>query len=297
MNVQLDVRDARLHDLVDAEAALLQAVSTGHQFTEGPLWDAQRRRLLFTDIPGDRILQWSAGGGTVTWREPSRKANGLAWDRQGRLLACEHASSRLTRTEADGQVTVLASHHDGRELNSPNDVVCASDGAIYFTDPSYGRMKYYGVGREPELGFRGVYRVDPRDGRLALLADDFGQPNGLCFSADGQRLYVNDTERGHIREFALHADGTLQGGRVWAALQGEGAGAPDGMKIDSQGHLYCCGPGGVHVFDAAAACLGVLRVPAVAANFTWGDEDLKSLYITAVDTVWRVRVKVAGRAV
>jgi len=296
MKLQLDLRDPRLHDIVDADAAALEAVSTGHLFTEGPLWDPRQRCLLFTDIPGDRILRWSAAGGTTVWRQPSRKANGLAWDLQGRVLACEHASSQLTRTEADGTLTVLASHHEGRELNSPNDVVCRSDGAIYFSDPSYGRLHYYGVEREPELGFRGVYRLDANDGRLSLLADDFGQPNGLCFSADEQRLYVNDTERGHIREFGLRPDGSLAGGRIWATPQGEGAGAPDGMKIDSQGHLFCCGPGGVHVFDAAAQCLGVLRVPAVAANFTWGDEDLKSLYITASDTLWRVRVKVPGRA-
>ena len=224
-------------------------------------------------------------------------SNGLTWDREGRLLCCEHATSRLTRTEPDGRVTVLASTYEGKELNSPNDVVVKSDGGIYFTDPSYGRMEYYGVPRPPQLGFRGVYRAAPDGRALTLLADDFGQPNGLCFSADESRLFVNDTERGHIRVFDVRADGTLGKGRIWAEVTGEGPGAPDGMKIDSAENLYCCGPGGIHVFDRAAQCLGVIRVPSGTANFAWGEDDLKSLFITATATVYRIRVKVPGRPV
>jgi gluconolactonase len=222
-------------------------------------------------------------------------SNGLAWDLQGRLLACEHASSRLTRTEADGRITVLASTYQGRELNSPNDVVTKSDGSIYFTDPSYGRMPYYGVERAPQLGFRGVYRVAPDGPVLRLLVDDFAQPNGLCFSADERRLFVNDTERSHIRVFDVQPDGGLGTGTLWAEVRGEGPGAPDGMKIDSAGHLYCCGPGGVHVFDPAARCLGVLLLPQPVANFTWGDDDLRSLFFTASSAVYRLRVTVPGR--
>jgi gluconolactonase len=293
--VKLDLRDARLRELIDPDAAL-DTLSDGHLFTEGPLWDSERRRLLFSDIPGDRIHEWSAATGTRVFRAPSRKSNGLAWDLQGRLLSCEHASSRLTRTEADGTITALAASYRNQELNSPNDVVTCSDGGIYFTDPTYGRMPYYGVERTPQLGFRGVYRVGPDAQSPTLLADDFAQPNGLCFSADEQRLFVNDTERGHIRVFDVHADGTLTGGSVWAETRGEGMGAPDGMKIDSAGHLWCCGPGGVHVFDRDARCLGVLQFPAAAANFTWGDDDLKSLFVTAGPALHRVRLRVAGRA-
>ena len=170
------------------------------------------------------------------------------------------------------------------------------DGGIYFTDPTYGRMEYYGVARAPVLAFRGVYRVEPDGARITLLADDFAQPNGLCFSVDERRLFVNDTERMHIRVFDVADDGTLRNGRIWAELSGDGAGAPDGMKIDSEGNLYCCGPGGIHVLDPSATALGVLRVPTHVANFTWGEDDLKSLFITATDNLFRIRVSVPGHA-
>ena len=189
-------------------------------------------------------------GGVTTFRKPCAQSNGLTWDRQGRLLVCEHATSTVTRTEADGSSTVIASHHDGKELNSPNDLVVKSDGGIYFSDPTYGRNEFYGNPRPLPLDFRGVYRAEPEGGKLTLLADDFGQPNGLCFSRDEKRLFVNDTDRQHIRVFDVKPDGTLANSRIWAETKGEGAGAPDGMKIDSAGNLYCCGPGGIHVFVA-----------------------------------------------
>lgn len=267
----------------------------GFLFTEGPLWHPQGRFLLFSDMPGDHLRKWSAKEGVTTFRKPCSKSNGLTWDRQGRLLACEHATSRVTRTEADGRLVTIASHYGDKELNSPNDIVVKSDGGIYFSDPTYGRVEYYGVPREPQLAFRGVYRANAGGGPLKLLADDFGQPNGLCFSLDEARLFVNDTERGHIRVFTVRPDGTLADGRVWAETVGEGAGAPDGMKIDSAGNLYCCGPGGIHVFDAGATCLGVIRTPEVAANFCWGDDDMRSLFITASTSLYRIRVQVPGR--
>ena len=292
--MSVEIRERRFAEVVGAEVAY-EKLADGYLFTEGPLWDPRQRRLLFSDIPGNLIAQWSRAGGASVFRSPSNMSNGLAWDREGRLLCCEHATSRLTRTEADGTVTVLASAYEGKELNSPNDVVVKSDGGIYFTDPAYGRMEYYGVPRAPQLGFRGVYRVEPDGRRLTLLADDFGQPNGLCFSADERRLFVNDTERGHIRVFDVLAGGVVGNGRIWTTLAGEGPGAPDGMKIDSEENLYCCGPGGIHVFDRAANCLGVIKVPAGAANFTWGEDDLRSLFITASATLYRVRVRVPGR--
>ena len=272
----------------------LEKLADGFLFTEGPLWDPRGGRLLFSDIPGNRIVQWSPAAGAGVFRAPSNMSNGLAWDREGRLLCCEHATSSLTRTEPDGRITVLARAYKGKELNSPNDVVVKSDGAIYFTDPTYGRNEYYGVPRAPQIGFRGVYRLMP-GGVLTLLADDFAQPNGLCFSADEKRLFVNDTERGHIRVFDVRADGTLGKGSVWAELSGDGPGAPDGMKLDSAGHLYCCGPGGIHVLDAAGGKAGLIQVPGGAANFNWGEEDRKSLFITAGAVLYRLRVKVPGR--
>lgn len=291
--MSVEIRDPRFAGVV-GEALQFEAIGTGFLFTEGPLWHSQAGFLLFSDMPGDHLRRWSPGEGVTTFRKPCNMSNGLAWDRQGRLLACEHASSQVTRTEADGRITVIASHYQGKALNSPNDIVVRSDGGIYFTDPTFGRMEYYGRKRECELSFRGVYRAGP-DGTLVLLADDFAQPNGLCFSLDETRLFVNDTQRGHIRVFDVRADGSLTGGSVWAETRGEGAGAPDGMKIDSAGNLYCCGPGGIHVFADDAIALGVIRVPETAANFCWGDADRRSLFITASTSVYRIRVKVPGQ--
>jgi gluconolactonase len=294
--MSVEIRDTRFESVV-GKTVQFETLGTGFLFTEGPLWHAQGKYLLFSDMPGDHLRRWSAKDGVTTFRKPSNKSNGLTWDRRGRLLACEHGTSRVTRTEADGSITTLASHYEGKELNSPNDIICKSDGAVYFSDPTYGRMEYYGVPRPCQLAFRGVYRLDPERKTLTLLADDFGQPNGLCFSLDETRLFINDTDRQHIRVFGVRADGTLDQGRVWAETTGSGQGAPDGMKIDSGGNLYCCGPGGIHVFDPNAACLGVIHVPEGAANFTWGDDDLRSLFITASTSLYRVKVRVPGRPV
>lgn len=289
----VEIRDPRFASVV-GESVAFEQLATGFLFTEGPLWHRRERYLLFSDMPGDHLRRWREGEGVTTFRHPCFKSNGLAWDREGRLVVCEHASSRVTRTEADGSSTTLASHYEGKELNSPNDVVVKSDGGVYFTDPTYGRMEYYGVPREPQLGFRGVYRIEPDGGRLTLLADDFAQPNGLCFSRDEKLLFVNDTERQHIRVFEVAADGTLRNGRVWAQTTGEGAGAPDGMKLDSAGNLYCCGPGGIHVFAPDATCLGVIRTPEYTANFCWGDDGFRSLFIAASTSIYRIRVAVPG---
>lgn len=289
----LDVRDPRFHEVVAADAPL-ERVATGFLFTEGPLWHPREHFLLFSDMPGNIIRRWDAGSGVRPFRQPSQMANGLAYDRKGRLLACQHATSSVTRTEADGTVTTLATHYGDRELNSPNDIVVKSDGAIYFTDPTYGRVEFYGVPREPELDFRGVYRIGP-DGALTLLADDFAQPNGLCFSADERLLFVNDTERQHVRVFDVAEDGTLSNSRIFAETTGEGDGAPDGMKIDRAGNLFTCGPGGIHVFTPGGDCLGVIRIPEPTANFTWGDLDLGTLYITASTSLYAIRLRIAGR--
>jgi gluconolactonase len=290
----VEIRDPKFAAVVGPSVTFEQ-IGTGYLFTEGPLWNAAEQSLLFSDMPGNQIRRWTAAGGVAVFRKPSNMSNGLAWDREGRLLACEHATSRVTRTETDGSITVIASHLEGEELNSPNDIVVKADGGIYFTDPIFGRVEFYGLKRDPVLDFRGVYRAEPDGKKLTLLADDFGQPNGLCFSADEKRLFVNDTERQHIRVFDVRPDGTLSGGAVWAETVGHGPGAPDGMKIDSGDNLYSCGPGGIHVFDAQASCLGVIQVPEPTANFNWGDADLKSLFITASTSVYRIRVKVAGR--
>lgn len=290
--MSVEIRDPGFKAVV-GDSVAFEKLGTGFLFTEGPLWHARDKYLLFSDMPGDHMRKWTARDGVTTFRKPCAQSNGLAWDRRGRLLVCQHATSTLTRTEADGSSTVLASHHDGKELNSPNDVVVKSDGAVYFSDPTYGRAEYYGNPRPTQLAFRGVYRVSP-DGKLTLLADDFGQPNGLCFSLDEKRLFVNDTDRQHIRVFDVKADGSLANSRVWAETKGEGPGAPDGMKVDTQGNVYSCGPGGIHVFDPQGTCLGVINVPEYTANFCFGDDDFRSLFVTASTSLYRLRVKVPG---
>jgi gluconolactonase len=292
--MSVEVRDPKFNSVV-GEAVAFEQLATGFLFTEGPLWHARDKYLLFSDMPGDHLRKWTARAGITTFRKPCAQSNGLAWDRQGRLLACQHATSTLTRTQEDGTITVLASHHDGKELNSPNDLVVKSDGSIYFTDPTYGRNEYYGTPRPVQLAVRGIYRIEPDGETLSRLADDFTQPNGLCFSLDEKRLFVNDTDRQHIRVFDVKPDGTLAGGKVWAETTGDKPGAPDGMKMDTQGNIYCCGPGGIHVFDPQARCLGVIEVPEYTANLCFGDDDFRSLFVTASTSLYRVRVKVPGR--
>lgn len=284
--------DADFGDVVGEIA--LETLGSGFSFTEGPIWHPYEKWLTFSDMAGNRMHRRGSDGKIEIFREPSNKANGNTLDRRGRLLTCEHATSQVTRTKADGSIVVLATHYDGKELNSPNDIVVAADGSIYFTDPIYGRMEFYGVPRGQELAFQGVYKMDVDGDGLVLLTDDFAQPNGLCFSLDASRLFVNDTERQHIRVFNVASDGKLTGGAVWAETKGTEPGAPDGMKIDSRGNLYCCGPGGIHVFNPSADFLGVIPMPEHTANFTFGDDDLRSLYITASTSLYRQRVRVPG---
>jgi gluconolactonase len=228
-------------------------------------------------------------------------SNGLTFDREGRLCACEHGNRRVSRTEPDGSVVTLADRYQGKRLNSPNDLVIRSDGTLYFTDPPYGLSPPYGLeGQQAELDFNGVFRLTTQ-GDLALACRDFDRPNGLALSPDERRLYVADTPQYHVRVFDVAADGSLSGGRVFAELRGEGGGRPDGMKVDSQGNLWCTGPGGVWVFDHAGERLGSIRVPErQTANVAWGPSGLDSaepwnwLYMTSHVAVYRLRTAVTG---
>ena len=290
-----DVKDARFETIVACDVAL-ESLGTGFGFTEGPVWDARYKRLIFSDMKHDHMRSWSAERGITTFRQPSNKANGNAFDHMGRLLSCEHVTSRVVRQSAQGPLETVASHFEGKELNSPNDIIVKRDGAIYFTDPTYGRIREeLGLLRETELGFQGVYRVSPDGGELNLLADDFEQPNGLCFSTDDRALFVNDTMRKHIRRFDVLSDGSVSGGDVWAETVGDAPGAPDGMKIDVKGHLFCTGPGGIHVFDTTARLLGVILLPERAANFNWGGNDNCALFVTASTSLYRLKTRLPGR--
>ncbi len=276
--------------------AKIETVVSGFDFTEGPIWHPVARTLIFSDILGNSIYRWSEASGLETMRRNSYMANGNSYDRQWRVITCEHATSRLTRTNfaEGGKLEVLATHYQDKQLNSPNDVVVKRDGAIYFTDPTSGRSSGYGVPREPELPFSGVYRLEPDTKSLALLVNDFAKPNGLCFSPNEQLLYVNDTERQHIRVFDVTEDGLLANGHLFAQLEGNALGVADGMKVDSAGHIYSCGPGGIHIFTPDGRCLGVIATPEFATNFVFGDDDLCTLYITATTSIYRLRVQVPG---
>jgi gluconolactonase len=221
--------------------------------------------------------------------------NGLTLDAQDRLIVCGQAARRVTRTEPDGSITVLADRYEGKRLNSPNDVVVHDSGAIYFTDPPWG-LRDLTEGKE--LSFQGVYLLD-RDGRLHLEVDDFEHPNGLAFSPDQRILYIGDDARGHVRAFDVQPDGSLAHGRLFAetplpeTLDPED-GPPDGMKVDSAGHLYVTSIGGIWVFDAMGKALGVIAVPEQPANLAWGDGDWRTLYITARTSLYRLRLNVPG---
>lgn len=297
MALELEIRDERMNAIFAPDAEL-EAIATGLEFTEGPVWHPTDHYLMFSDILGNTIYRWKADTGLIKWRMNSHMANGNTLDLHGRLITCEHATSRVSRTTfaSDGTTDyeVLATHYNGNELNSPNDIVVKRDGMIYFTDPTSGRSEGYGVPRDPELDFAGVFRLNPETGELTLLADDFVKPNGLCFALDESKLYVNDTDQQHVRAFDVLTDGTLANGRVFAELTGDLPGVADGMKFDSAGILYTCGPGGIQVIAGDGTVLGALLMPEKTANFAWGDPDLRTLYITASTGVYRVRMAQPG---
>lgn len=279
------------------KGAELEKLAAGFIFTEGPVWDAASGCLFFSDIPDNKIRKWTPGKGVEIFREPSGKSNGLTLDKQGRLIACEHANRRVSRTEKDGTVVTIADRYEGKRLNSPNDVVVKSDGSIYFTDPPYGLDARLGALGEKELPFQGVYFLSPDGERLTLLVDDFEKPNGLAFSPDESLLYVDDTDRAHVRAFDVNPDGGISNGRVFAELKGDEAGNVDGMKVDSEGNVYVTGPGGVSIYDSSGEKLGRIDVPEVAANIAWGDDDWKTLYITSSTSVHRIRLGIKGMRV
>ncbi len=301
MVAQFEVRDRALRRLIPEEAQVTR-IAGGFGFTEGPVW--VRDQLLFSDIPHNRIVRWRhlpEGPEVTTFRHPvcafvgtaRGGSNGLTLDAQGRLLACEHGARRLSRTEPDGTVVTLADTYRGRRLNSPNDAVARPDGAIYFTDPPYG-LRHQREGQE--MPCNGVLRRAP-DGTLTLLVEDFARPNGLAISPDGRTLYVDDTARGHIRAFDLAGDGLVANGRVFAALDAAERGAPDGMKLDVEGNVWCTGAGGVWVIAPNGAILGRILMPEVTANLAWGGADHRTLFLTASTSVYQLECAIAGQPV
>jgi gluconolactonase len=271
----------------------MERLHTGCRWTEGPAYFPAGRYLLFSDIPNERILRWDETTGAVgVFRQPSGYANGHTVDRQGRLVSCEHGNRRVTRTEHDGSITVLADRVDGRRFNSPNDVVERSDGSIWFTDPDYGiSSDYEGNQGDSETGGCHVYRIDPVTGRTRIVADDFDRPNGLAFSADERHLYIVDTPGKHIRRFDVRDDGTLSGGEVFGTCD---AGVFDGVRVDNAGRLWIAAHDGLHCFDSDGTLIGKLRVPEVVSNLTFGGVKRNHLFITASSSLYTLRVNFAG---
>ena len=289
-----DVRRNEFTSLVDPDAPVRQ-IGSGFEFTEGPIWHPTEHYLLFSDMPGDVRRRWDEAGGVREVMRPSNKCNGMTYDADLNLIICEHATSSLVRLSPDGRREVLASHFEGKELNSPNDVCVRSDGTIYFTDPWFGRMPVYGVERPRELGWQGVFRVSP-DGELHLAVGkrQFDQPNGLCFSPDESKLYVNDTTRALIRVFDVAPDGSLSHGRLFAQgiQSSREAGAPDGMKCDAEGNVWVTAPGGIRVYSPDGAQLGTVRIPEMPANLHWGGAEWRTLFVCATTSVYAMETKV-----
>lgn len=283
---------------------------TGGRWTEGPVWFGDGRFLLFSDIPTNRILRWDETTGMVsTFRAPSNFANGLARDRQGRLLACEHLGRRVTRTEYDGRITVLADRFDGKRLNSPNDIACGPDGAIWFTDPTFGLLGHWeGTPAQPERP-QAVYRIDGSTGRLRCVLDDLAQPNGIAVSADGTRLFVVESRA--LPNRLIHAYDIGRGGRLSKRRQvidADGPGALDGFAIDVDGNFWCGfgsngAPGvdpapldGVRVFDPGGRPIGHIRLPERCANVCFGGARGNRLFMAGSRSLYALYVDTRGAA-
>ena len=295
------IRSDTLYDLVEADAHV-EWLGSGFMWTEGPLWNQKGGYLLFSDMPGGVRRRWDEQSGVQEAMKPSNKGNGMTYEALGRLIVCEHATSSVVRMDPDGTGSdreVIASHYEGRQLNSPNDVVVKSEGSIYFSDPTYGRMPGFGVEREQELDVQGMYRIPPDGGESTLLAAGFEQPNGLCFSPDESLLYINDSARAHIRVFEVGPDGTLSNGRTFAERIGtaslENGDLVDGMKCDERGNIWVTGPEGIWVFSPEGVHLGVVEIPESVGNLHWGGPDWKWLFVCASTGLYRFKRKVAGR--
>src|SRR6516165_9001332 len=289
--------DPALDAIIDPSEPIVDLATNlgGTANVEGPLWWKEGGYLLFR---GTDLKRWkyAPGQAVAVFKENTNAANGITRDLQGRLVACEAATRRVVREERDGSITVLASSFQGRPLNYPNDVVVKSDGGIYFTDPWTGPRA-----REPpgqtDLNFAGVYRISPDRGTLTLLVNDFLTPNGIAFSPDEKVLYINDTQRRHIRAFELQPNGTLarQTDRVFADLSGPESGVPDGMKVDSAGNVFCGGAGGLYILDPAGNKLGrVVHGFGNTANVAFGGDDWKTVYFCTRTSLGSFKVKIAG---
>lgn len=293
----LEVNDDKFLDLVHPMSRL-EKLADGFTWTEGPVWFGDHNCLLFSDIPSQRIMRWHDSEGVSVFRHRSLFTNGNTRDREGRLVSCRHGARDVVRTEFDGSLTVLADLHGGARLNSPNDVVVTSDGAIWFTDPTYGIMSNFeGNQSASEQSANHVFRIDPLSGEVSPVVSDFNQPNGLVFSPDETRLYIAESGSSHdasvpaeIRQFDVH-DGSLVDTGVFATVD---CGLPDGMRVDVHGNLWSSAKDGVHCFSGQGALLGKILVPETVSNLCFGGWDGQRLFITATSSVFSVFVNSKG---
>lgn len=276
--------------------ARIERLWTGARWSEGPAWFAAGRYLVWSDIPNNRMLRWDETNGQVsTFRAPSNNSNGNTVDATGRLVSCEHLSRRVTRTNYDGSISILADRYDGKRFNSPNDLVVKRDGSIWFTDPSYGiKSDYEGDRADPELPCQ-VYRIDPT-GRITMVANDFVMPNGLAFSPDEKTLYIADSgivdKPTHIRQFTVSDDGdSLAGGEIFAECT---AGVFDGFRCDTEGRVWTSAADGVHCYNQAGELIGKLRIPELVANVTFGGAKRNRLFICGTTSIYAVYLFVNG---
>lgn len=280
-----------------AKDATVEKVAGGFtKFAEGPIW-CPEGHLLVSDIIGDGVWKVFPSGSYALHRKPSNFANGHTWDLDGNLLTAEHTSRELTRTTADGLITTVASHFEGKRFNSPNGVVVRADGSMYITDPPFGLAPPYSSHKqEPELDFNGVFRIDAKTGAVTLLSREFKYPNGITFSPDESQLYVNDSANGQITVFDMQPDGGVTNPRLFANLSALGSqGVVDGLETDVAGNVYCTASGGVAILDAQGLLLGKITVPEQPSAVAWGDSDYQTLYITAETSIYRIRLQVSGR--
>lgn len=283
---ELRAESPRFWDLL-AHDANLQTVATGFGFTEGPVWDAAGF-LYVSDEEGNKIFRVSQDGRReelIALGDP----DGNTYDLNHALIDCASVLRAIIRIDAAGHYTVLADRYEGKRFNSPNDVVIGPDRAIYFTDPTLDLPK----GEKKEIPFQGVYRLNDR-GEVQLLTKDLTQPNGLAFSPDGKKLYIDDSDQRNIRVYDFHADGSVSNGRIFATEVSPGHGVPDGMKLDIQGNLYVTGPLGIWVWTPEGQHLGTIVLPEQPANLAWGDSDYGTLYITATTSVYKLATKARG---
>ena len=288
-------REAPGFERIVPKGSTLETIAEGCVFTEGPVWNAREKYFLCTDIIGDRIIKWTPQGGVTTFMDPSGHANGMTYDRQGRLVVAGYGSRNIWRMGPDGHREVLTTHYQGMKIHCPNDIVVRSDGYIYWTESTGGLYHpgMHGEDVQQYLDFKAIFCLSPDGSTLTPVVMDFEGPNGIAFSPDESLLYINDTRRRHIRVFDVQRDGTLANGRVFYEARGEGVGNPDGMKVDVEGNVYCTGPGGIHVIDPEGELLGVIRLTH-PSNMAWGDDDWQTLYITRRDEVHRLRLGIPG---